>query len=71
MKLKPYPKYKDSGVEWMGEIPFLQGNADFKEVYPSVTAKASEKRGMKVSIMPEEATINAMLNEIINFAVKK
>ncbi len=36
-----------------------------------VTAKAIEKRGLKVSIMPEEATINAMVNEIINFAVKK
>jgi len=21
MKLKPYPKYKDSGIEWIGEIP--------------------------------------------------
>ena len=21
MKLKPYPEYKDSGVEWIGEIP--------------------------------------------------
>lgn len=21
MKLKPYPKYKDSGVEWVGEVP--------------------------------------------------
>lgn len=21
MKLKPYPKYKDSGVEWIGKIP--------------------------------------------------
>ncbi len=36
-----------------------------------VTAKAIEKRGLKVSIMPEEATIDAMVNEIINFAAKK
>ena len=21
MKFKPYPKYKDPGVEWLGEIP--------------------------------------------------
>jgi len=66
-ELKPYPKYKDSGVEWIGEIPeeweitklkflseivmgqspetryisdrktgfpFLQGNAEFTDVYP-------------------------------------
>ena len=36
-----------------------------------VTAKAVEKRDLKVSIMPEEATIDAMVNEIINFAAKK
>jgi uroporphyrinogen III methyltransferase/synthase len=35
-----------------------------------VTAKAVEKRGLKVSIMPEEATINAMVNEIIHFTAK-
>ncbi|KAA3598709.1 MAG: hypothetical protein DWQ06_11130 [Calditrichaeota bacterium] len=66
--MKKYPNYKDSGVEWLGEIPehweakklkfsdlvimgqspdskdyntekkgfpFLQGNADFQEVFPS------------------------------------
>lgn len=21
MNFKPYPKYKDSGIEWIGEIP--------------------------------------------------
>jgi type I restriction enzyme S subunit len=21
MKLKPYPKYKNSGIQWIGEIP--------------------------------------------------
>src|SRR3989338_532927 len=21
MNLKPYPKYKDSGIEWLGEVP--------------------------------------------------
>ena len=21
MKLKPYPKYKESGIQWIGEIP--------------------------------------------------
>lgn len=30
-----------------------------------VTAKAVEKAGLKVSIMPEEATVEAMVNEII------
>jgi len=29
MKLKPYPKYKDSGIQWIGEIPeLLKGGCD-------------------------------------------
>jgi uroporphyrinogen III methyltransferase/synthase len=36
-----------------------------------VTAKAIEKAGLKVSIMPKEATIDAMVNEIIKWAKKK
>ncbi|RJQ23248.1 MAG: uroporphyrinogen-III C-methyltransferase [Nitrospiraceae bacterium] len=35
-----------------------------------VTAKAVEKAGLKVSIMPEEATIEAMVNEIILWTAK-
>jgi len=35
-----------------------------------VTAKAVEKAGLKVSIMPKEATIDAMVNEIIKWAKK-
>jgi len=36
-----------------------------------VTKKAIEKAGLKVSIMPKEATIDAMVNEIIKWAKKK
>jgi uroporphyrinogen-III synthase len=36
-----------------------------------VTAKAIEKAGLKVHIMPEEATIEAMVHEIINWATQK
>lgn len=57
------------------EIMGKEADAMLKDVTIAVigpvTAKAIEKRGLKVSIMPEEATINAMVNEIINFAVKK
>ncbi len=35
-----------------------------------VTAKAIEKAGLKVSIMPKEATIKAMVDEIISWAAK-
>jgi len=33
-----------------------------------VTAKAIEKSGLKVTIMPKEATIKAMVDEIIRWA---
>jgi uroporphyrinogen III methyltransferase/synthase len=36
-----------------------------------VTAKAVEKAGLKVTIMPKEATIDAMVREIINWVAKK
>jgi uroporphyrinogen III methyltransferase/synthase len=36
-----------------------------------VTAKAVEKAGLKVHIMPEKATVNAMVNEIIDWVTKK
>lgn len=32
MKYKPYPAYKDSGVEWLGQIPAHWGVARFKRV---------------------------------------
>jgi uroporphyrinogen III methyltransferase/synthase len=36
-----------------------------------VTAKAVEKAGLKVSVMPEEATIEAMVQEIIKWVLRK
>ena len=36
-----------------------------------VTARAVEKAGLKVEIMPETATIEAMVEEIIKWAIKK
>ncbi|MGC2062110.1 MAG: uroporphyrinogen-III C-methyltransferase [Thermodesulfovibrionales bacterium] len=35
-----------------------------------VTARAVEKAGLKISIMPEEATVEAMVNSIRNWALK-
>ena len=32
MKLKPYPKYRDSGIEWVGEIPEGWENFRLKHV---------------------------------------
>ncbi|MCL4456577.1 MAG: uroporphyrinogen-III C-methyltransferase [Nitrospirae bacterium] len=51
-----------------GAIDFLKG-ITIAAIGP-VTAKAVEKEGLKVSIMPEEATIKAMVDEIIKKATQ-
>ena len=97
MNLKPYPKYKDSGIEWLGEVPegwevkklkyvahvemgqspesdfynkdgngvpFLQGNADFKEIYPQPQVwtiegnKYSKKDDILISVRAPVGEIN-------------
>jgi len=97
MNLKPYPKYKDSGIEWLGKIPvgwgvkklkyvadiemgqspdsdfynkdgngvpFLQGNADFKEIYPQPQVwttegnKYSKKDDILISVRAPVGEIN-------------
>jgi type I restriction enzyme S subunit len=42
-KWKPYPAYKDSGVEWLGDIPEHWGVKRLKYAAPSSTAKLTEK----------------------------
>jgi len=97
MKLRPYQKYKDSGVEWLGEIPeewkikrlkyiahiemgqspyssfynkdgigvpFLQGNADFKGLYPQPQVwttddnKYSQKNDILISVRAPVGELN-------------
>lgn len=55
-------------VEMLGDeaVDFLKGVA-IAAIGP-VTAKAIEKSGLKVSIIPKEATIAAMVDEIIKWA---
>ncbi len=58
-------------VEIIGEeaIDFLKGGV-IAAIGP-VTAKAIEKRGLKVTITPKEATIEAMVEEIIRWAASQ
>ena len=97
MKLRPYQKYKDSGVEWLGKIPeewkikrlkyiahiemgqspyssfynkdgigvpFLQGNADFKGLYPQPQVwttddnKYSQKNDILISVRAPVGELN-------------
>jgi len=58
-------------VEIMGgEAPEFLKNVTIAAIGP-VTAKAIESAGLKVSIMPKEATITAMVEEIVNWATRK
>lgn len=40
-RYKPYPEYKDSGVEWLGEIPVHWQNAPFKHMLELNPRKSS------------------------------
>ncbi len=42
-KWKPYPAYKDSGVEWLGEVPVHWEVKRLKYIAPASTAKLIEK----------------------------
>jgi uroporphyrinogen III methyltransferase/synthase len=58
-------------VEIMGgEAPEFLKNVTIAAIGP-VTAKAIESAGLKVTIMPREATIRAMVDEIVNWATGK
>ena len=45
MKLKPYPKYKDSGVEWIGEIPEDWKIQRLKYLLASIESGSRERGG--------------------------
>lgn len=55
---KPYPTYKDSGVEWLGEVPEHWKVARLRfvaEVNPSKTETTDLDRDTEVSFVPMEA----------------
>ena len=43
-QLKPYPTYKDSGVEWLGKVPAHWNVAPLKRHFRLVTDRAITKR---------------------------
>src|SRR5690625_2944512 len=46
-ELKPYPAYKDSGVEWIGEIPTHWDTAKLKYLSTVVTGNTPTKSNVK------------------------
>lgn len=58
MKFKPYPKYKPSGVEWLGDVPegWRQSRLRFGvALNPSKSETAELDRDTEVSFLPMEA----------------
>ena len=56
-KWKPYPAYKDSGVEWLGEIPMhweVKRLRFICEVNPSKTEISYLPIDMQISFLPME-----------------
>lgn len=48
-KLKPYTKYKDSGVDWLGEIPSDWTEKKFKIIFRERTEKNQPKEPLLAS----------------------
>ena len=45
MKLKPYPKYKPSGVEWLGDVP---AHWDVVPLFTVLTERWTKNTGNQV-----------------------
>ena len=57
-KYQPYPDYKDSGVEWLGEIPehwVVNRIKNITEINPPKSEVRSLPSGMDVTFLPMEA----------------
>ncbi|TAE87450.1 MAG: restriction endonuclease subunit S, partial [Verrucomicrobia bacterium] len=58
MSFPRYPKYKDSGVEWLGEVPEHWGVKRLRfvaQLNPSKSEASNLPRDTKASFLPMEA----------------
>lgn len=55
-KQNKYPKYKDSGVEWLGEIPEEWSNIRMKHLYKDVSVKNKENEEL-LSVTQDKGVI--------------
>jgi len=58
MSLPRYPEYKQSGVEWLGEVPVAWNVKRLRfacQINPSKSEVADEPRNSEVSFLPMEA----------------
>ena len=63
MKTKPYPQYKDSGIEWIGEIPSHWTINLIQECYEYRSEKVSDKYFPPLSV-----TKNGVVPQLENAA---
>ena len=52
MSFPRYPKYKDSGVEWLGEVPEHWEVSGLKHLLQTHSTMASEKSGLDDERIP-------------------
>lgn len=71
MKLNPYPKYKDSGVEWLGEVPEHWEIKCLKwvcDTFPSNVDKKSYEDGQHVGLCNyTDVYYNESITSALNF----
>lgn len=76
-ELTPYPKYKDSGVEWLGEVPAHWEVRRLKSRIRNITIRVTSRRSKVIALEDVEgwtghhviqsADTNAPFSELIEF----
>lgn len=71
MKLNPYPKYKDSGVEWLGDVPEhweIKRSKWVCDTFPSNVDKKSYEDGQPVGLCNyTDVYYNESITSAMNF----
>jgi len=68
--MKPYPKYKDSGVEWIGEVPEHWGVKRIKYFFRLITEKNSTLETKKVALENIESWTGRFIDSEVDYQGK-
>lgn len=67
MQFKPYPEYKDSGVEWLGEVPAQWNVVPIKAISRLITNKTSGKENV-IALEHIESGTGKLINSDSEFS---
>ena len=67
MKTKPYPKYKPSGVEWLGDVPEHWGVKRLKNCLSLITNKNETSSGFQIALENIESWTGRYINSDTQF----